>query len=120
MYRVHPLPESMIDFVYDFGSLSSTTESIYIKAMLRRMLGNHNPADYEEVAPAPAAGGGFAAPYHYTARMNPFAEFVEVFAELVCAAQVCKYRNQHLQKVYFPSYCLYVHFIFVRRNVSAL
>jgi E3 ubiquitin-protein ligase RNF213 len=26
VYRVHPLPESMLDFVYDYGALSADTE----------------------------------------------------------------------------------------------
>jgi hypothetical protein len=26
VYRVHPLPESMIDFVFDFGALAPETE----------------------------------------------------------------------------------------------
>ena len=39
VYRVHPLPESMIDHVYDFGALPPETEAIYIREMLRRQLG---------------------------------------------------------------------------------
>jgi energy-coupling factor transporter ATP-binding protein EcfA2 len=35
VYRVHPLPASMADLVYDFGSLSLETETLYIGAMLR-------------------------------------------------------------------------------------
>ena len=78
--------------MYDFGSLSSNTEGIYIKAMLRRILGQHNALAVAEDAepPAPAARDpvtGYAA-YQCTPRLNPFAEFVEVFSELVCAAQV--------------------------------
>jgi hypothetical protein len=38
VYRVHPLPESMIDYVFDFGSLNPDTERLYIKAMLRVQL----------------------------------------------------------------------------------
>ena len=30
VYRVHPLPESMIDHVFDFGALSPETERLYI------------------------------------------------------------------------------------------
>jgi E3 ubiquitin-protein ligase RNF213 len=26
VYRVHPLPESMLDFVYDYGALAADTE----------------------------------------------------------------------------------------------
>ena len=38
VYRVHPLPESMIDHVFDFGALTPQTEQLYIKAMLRRQI----------------------------------------------------------------------------------
>jgi hypothetical protein len=38
VYRVHPLPESMIDAVFDFGALSPENEKLYIKAMLHRAL----------------------------------------------------------------------------------
>jgi hypothetical protein len=38
VYRVHPLPESMIDQVFDFGSLSVETERLYIKAKISNML----------------------------------------------------------------------------------
>jgi hypothetical protein len=38
VYRVHPLPESMIDLVYDFGALSEDTERLYIKSMLSKKL----------------------------------------------------------------------------------
>ena len=53
MYRVHPLPESMIDFVFDFGALTPDNERLYIKAMLRRQLPHTDekksgPADRKE------------------------------------------------------------------------
>ncbi|KAG2374157.1 hypothetical protein C9374_010994 [Naegleria lovaniensis] len=49
VYRVHPLPDSFIDHVYDFGSLSIETERIYIRSMLQKGLRayvihtQHNP-----------------------------------------------------------------------------
>lgn len=33
-YRVNPLPEAMLDFVWDFGALSTTEELMYIRTML--------------------------------------------------------------------------------------
>ncbi|CAE7296222.1 RNF213, partial [Symbiodinium sp. CCMP2456] len=36
VYRVHPLPESLIDVVSDFGALSEASEELYIKAILRK------------------------------------------------------------------------------------
>jgi energy-coupling factor transporter ATP-binding protein EcfA2 len=38
VYRVHPLPESMIDYIFDFGALTAETEKQYIRAMLKRIL----------------------------------------------------------------------------------
>lgn len=40
VYRVHPLPETMIDFVWDYGSLSKTDESAYISRMVEGLTGN--------------------------------------------------------------------------------
>ncbi|XP_046556922.1 E3 ubiquitin-protein ligase rnf213-alpha-like [Haliotis rubra] len=34
VYRVNPLPESMVDFVWDYGSLSDSDEKAYIKRMI--------------------------------------------------------------------------------------
>lgn len=41
VYRVHPLPESMMDYVFDFGALSSETEAAYINAIVARRIPNH-------------------------------------------------------------------------------
>ncbi|CAD7957434.1 unnamed protein product [Amoebophrya sp. A120] len=38
VYRVHQLPESLIDLVTDFGALTDRTEALYIDAILRREL----------------------------------------------------------------------------------
>lgn len=40
VYRVHPLPETMIDFVWDYGSLSKEDERAYIGRMVERITGN--------------------------------------------------------------------------------
>lgn len=104
VYRVHPLPESMIDHIFDFGSLSPETEKIYIRSMLKEQLGmyytpNELPARQRPAAVA-AQGramdgrrstpdafiSGFYAPEVF---IDPFDEFVDVFTELVCSAQEC-------------------------------
>ena len=36
VYRVEPLPQSMIPLVWDFGQLDSTVERLYILQMLNR------------------------------------------------------------------------------------
>ncbi len=38
VYRVHPLPESLVDYVFDFGALHPDTEKLYIRAMLKSCL----------------------------------------------------------------------------------
>jgi len=43
VYRVHPLPESMVDQVFDFGALSAKDEKLYIRAMLHRQIGTFRP-----------------------------------------------------------------------------
>ena len=42
VYRVHPLPETMIDFVWDYGSLNTTDERAYIGRMVEGITGNVN------------------------------------------------------------------------------
>lgn len=37
VYRVHPLPETMIDFVWDYGSLQTQDEICYIKRMVQEV-----------------------------------------------------------------------------------
>ena len=37
VYRVHPLPETMIDYVWDYGTLHSNDEKSYIKQMVMQL-----------------------------------------------------------------------------------
>jgi len=55
VYRVHPLPESLVDYVFDFGALPPETERLYIKAMLKRQLAIYVTED--EPAVEAKAGG---------------------------------------------------------------
>jgi E3 ubiquitin-protein ligase RNF213 len=41
VYRVQPLPASMIPLVWDFGQLDSNTENVYIRQMLKKALKNN-------------------------------------------------------------------------------
>ena len=34
VYKVHPIPDTLKDFIFDFGALSETTESLYINRMV--------------------------------------------------------------------------------------
>lgn len=42
VYRVHPLPETMIDFVWDYGSLGKDDEHAYIGRMVEGITGKHD------------------------------------------------------------------------------
>ena len=75
VYRVHPLPESMIDHIYDFGALSSSTERLYIKSMLKNHLQKLCRESILEMQ-----NGKWE---------SPIQEFHEVFSELICTAQEC-------------------------------
>lgn len=45
VYRVNPLPPSLIALVWDFGSLHSATEDLYIAQMIRRFVLDHLPTN---------------------------------------------------------------------------
>lgn len=38
VYRVHPIPLSIRDHIFDFGALDEDTERVYISSMVRRMV----------------------------------------------------------------------------------
>ena len=44
VYRVHPLPETMADFVWDYGSLTPQDEKAYIRRMVQKL-----PREYQHV-----------------------------------------------------------------------
>jgi hypothetical protein len=102
VYRVHPLPEAMIDHIFDFGALSRETEKLYIYAMLKKQLrgsldegggggGDDDDDDdaFSAAATPPAATAYTAWTSSWAKKKSTFSEFVEVFTELVCAAQEC-------------------------------
>ena len=47
VYRVHPLPERMVDYVWDFGSLSDQDEALYIRRMINDVFHGHD--DLKEI-----------------------------------------------------------------------
>lgn len=50
VYRVHPLPPSMVSLVWDFGQLSDSTELSYIKQIVQRQVVNHSlPRDCKDI-----------------------------------------------------------------------
>jgi hypothetical protein len=52
VYRVHPLPEAMVDHVFDFGALAPDTESLFIRAKLANMLSPYTPSQLWKVREA--------------------------------------------------------------------
>jgi len=73
VYRVHPLPESMVDHIYDFGALSSNTERLYIKSMLAKSMVEKLAELQEEPI--------------QTDSSPRCEEFISVFSDLICIAQ---------------------------------
>ncbi|RXN10159.1 E3 ubiquitin-protein ligase RNF213-beta-like protein [Labeo rohita] len=50
VYRVHPLPPSMVPLVWDFGQLSDSTELSYIRQIVRKQMRDHGlPPAYQNV-----------------------------------------------------------------------
>ncbi|CAM9251391.1 unnamed protein product, partial [Phaeothamnion confervicola] len=77
VYRVRPLPESLIDHVFDYGALPAPTERIYVRDMIAKRLGL--PPGLLE-ADGNGSGGGEEA-------MVASRDLVAVLSELVCVAQ---------------------------------
>jgi energy-coupling factor transporter ATP-binding protein EcfA2 len=90
VYRVHPLPESLLDHVFDFGALHPDTERLYIKAMLKTQLAHHLTtinADNHRAQAAEPKQAENKSNFGDNPESTDFTEFIEVFAELICAAQ---------------------------------
>ena len=43
---MNPLPDSLIDYVWDYGALSNAEECIYVNNMFRKYRGNQCAADF--------------------------------------------------------------------------
>lgn len=82
VYRVHPLPESLIDVVSDFGSLSEASEEIYIKAILKKELPNKDAEGAEERQNQAAQAGQVQPPI-----ADEYEVFISSFCELLCQSQ---------------------------------
>ena len=41
VYRVHPLPEAMVDYVWDYGSLTPQDEKVYIQRMVQNIFSEY-------------------------------------------------------------------------------
>jgi hypothetical protein len=70
VYRVHPLPESLIDVVSDFGALSERSEELYINSIIRKELSSvDQPGGADGQEP------------------NDFDTFLDAFRDLLCQSQ---------------------------------
>jgi len=49
VYRVHPLPETLIEYVWDFGSLPASVEKLYIHSILQQKYTNDLEHSYKFV-----------------------------------------------------------------------
>jgi hypothetical protein len=58
VYRVHPLPEAMVDHVFDFGSLAPDVEALFIRAKLAQLLSPYTPEALWDVKEALEATEG--------------------------------------------------------------
>ena len=47
VYKVHPIPDTLLCFIYDFGALDAHTEGLYIASMIRRELDSSGPSSRE-------------------------------------------------------------------------
>lgn len=45
VYKVHPIPPTLRDFIFDFGSLDDDTESLYIQSMITNQMSSFTNAD---------------------------------------------------------------------------
>lgn len=84
VYRVHPLPESLIDVVSDFGALSERSEELYVDAILRKELPKMEGAG-EDV---PGTAAGLAPAGDSPDGQSEYDVFVNAFKELLCQSQV--------------------------------
>lgn len=102
VYRVHPLPESLMDVVSDFGALSEKSEALYIRAILSKEL--MPPIEIEEqkrqvamermaaaksaprpsMGVRPAAAAGTAGPIE---EEGDYDMFIGAFRDLLCCSQ---------------------------------
>eukprot|EP00929_Paragymnodinium_shiwhaense_P043162 TRINITY_DN22233_c0_g2_i1.p1 TRINITY_DN22233_c0_g2~~TRINITY_DN22233_c0_g2_i1.p1 ORF type:complete len:3205 (-),score=983.73 TRINITY_DN22233_c0_g2_i1:80-9475(-) len=101
VYRVHPLPESMVDVLTDFGALTEKSESIYIRAILAKELLPPKTLEDEKRAKAEAAKKakvGVTRPMAPQGQQQQQASqpaeddsdydfFISAFRDLLCASQ---------------------------------
>ena len=46
VYRVHPIPSALEDFIFDFGSLDENTEKMYIRSMTQSQLPSFEESEH--------------------------------------------------------------------------
>lgn len=82
VYRVHPIPATLKDFIFDFGSLERATELLYIKSMVNGNIRIHSILEAAATL-KPALPGTIAD----TNNLAQVKEDEEIFSVLISAAQ---------------------------------
>ena len=49
VYKVHPIPPTLRDFIFDFGSLEDDTEALYVKSMIANQLTSYTNPDERNI-----------------------------------------------------------------------
>lgn len=111
VYRVFPLPESMMDHVYDFGALDADTEKLYVQPKLAKHLNfslrvksakeiflaedaQRTRSQWAEMSDAERAPFEAVAEGARREATNRVSGFLQLFSQLVCASQEFV-REQH-------------------------
>lgn len=45
VYRVHPVPKTLREYIFDFGALNESTEKLYVQSMVSSFLGDSSPME---------------------------------------------------------------------------
>eukprot|EP00928_Gymnodinium_smaydae_P026154 TRINITY_DN20620_c0_g1_i1.p1 TRINITY_DN20620_c0_g1~~TRINITY_DN20620_c0_g1_i1.p1 ORF type:complete len:1377 (+),score=394.33 TRINITY_DN20620_c0_g1_i1:376-4131(+) len=105
VYRVHPLPESLMDVVSDFGALTDKSQALYIRAILCKELMPPMEVQLQKdkkaaeakaaakAAPRPGMGARPGAapagpPAAEEADDSEYDHFISAFRDLLCASQM--------------------------------
>jgi E3 ubiquitin-protein ligase RNF213 len=49
VYKVHPIPPTLRDFIFDFGSLEDDTEALYVQSMIANQLASYTNPDERSI-----------------------------------------------------------------------
>ena len=75
VYKVHPIPDTLLSYIYDFGALESSVEALYIRSMISRGLELNSQEEGQERRQVPLG------------RLNLTDEEKNLFTQLLLFAQ---------------------------------